>query len=555
MNLLLTIRSLFRREGTDEAARSLKTLKDQSSQIEMPRQMLSGSNGRNASDTADGVGKMDRANRKATESTVELNKAARGTSQTLLALKQVASGDIFGALRTATTAMTEKFAELGIKVGAVLGAFTVGWQVGSLIRDLTGLGKILDRLVVPPPVIAKSIRDMSAQKLAGLQAELDGARERLEKLQKAAEVASARIGSVIAAQAADVSKEGSIAEQNAGPDQRELISAQTKLRLAAIAKQSADEKKAVQEKNATLTQMELYALRDRLAAAQDEAQRLHSPELAPNANQSEEERTKTLSKIYEADQTVVALQNQLTKLVDEEQESKRRVLDAQTALTTAVTEEIVAQTALSDILKRNEELRIKGSLKAAGDAYTAEAESRKDREKAQFEVETPERKLNYLRNQANAVMGEMRGGQGPVNQARMNELIAEYYRLKKQAQDIEDSEKAKKDEASRKEAEQIERAKAAASEKAKQAKPVISVMSVVDLFELAPTARTEGRTLSTRLEGKGLPSRLEDRYGKIPKATPSQESTKDPASDIAKNTEDAKRILERIEKALQPPRK
>jgi len=245
MNILIRIKSLFSGEGFTAAQSELAATKASAASVKLPQELEKGS-------------------AKAEKEVDKLNKQLRGTNSALHATQALARGDIFGAINQSAAALSEKLGNMGKQLGAAFAGFGVGWQIGTMIRELTGLGNALDRLIVPPAVAAKSIRDMANERLAGLRAELDATKARMDGLAKAADEAAKRVEQAINARIAKREQAGVQAEQAASAEDRPIVAAQTSLDVSRQELEIARAKTAEEKRNADETAKAIAAEQERL---------------------------------------------------------------------------------------------------------------------------------------------------------------------------------------------------------------------------------------------------------------------------------------------------
>ena len=345
MNILIRIKSLFSGEGFTAAQSELAATKASAASVKLPQELEKGS-------------------AKAEKEVDKLNKQLRGTNSALHATQALARGDIFGAINQSAAALSEKLGNMGKQLGAAFAGFGVGWQIGTMIRELTGLGNALDKLIVPPAVAAKSIRDMANERLAGLRAELDATKARMDGLAKAADEAAKRVEQAINARIAKREQAGVQAEQAASAEDRPIVAAQTSLDVSRQELEIARAKTAEEKRNADETAKAIAAEQERLGWAEKQLAEAEAIfKVYKDLGRSEEVAVDVIT----ASERVVALKKQIEDL--------RKVAGAQAiALEVTQTAETKAETAV----KRAEgglkeaEARRESDRKAAADKITQE---------------------------------------------------------------------------------------------------------------------------------------------------------------------------------------
>jgi hypothetical protein len=469
MNLSILITSMFQRRGFNEAEQARKQLSNP---------MISQSGPLLGSTTA--ARQFSESAAKASDKATELAGKVNGVNRALHATEALARGDIFGAMSQAASALATRFARLGGILASGIGGLLAGWQIGSLISDLTGLGRALDRLLVPPPLIAKSIRTMANERLAGLQAELQTVKDRLESLAADAEKAAARIATVLEHRAANRAQEGLKAELAAAPEDRPVVAAKNKLDASTDNVAIADARKGEAEKAAAIATSELSAMRKRLADAETnlanssqteanrqlqasiaktealrkelqategmadeygtgspvDTSRLNKQILAEEAKQQELKVT-ILADTVSAQDAVKTLRAQLDAVIEQETAAKQRLLAAETAVTNATTDQIKAQNDLETATKSADAARMQSAANAQMVALIAASDAKAARDKVEFDNASPERQAELLKAKMQSVDAEAGGAAGPVNPARLDELAVERATLAKQVQDVE----------------------------------------------------------------------------------------------------------------------
>jgi hypothetical protein len=373
---------------------------------------------------------LKRSTEKTTLTSRDFAKGAQGVNTLLLATQRIASGDILGGLRMSFEALREKFGSIGVKLTAALGAFGAGWQLGTWIRDVTGLGNALDRLVAPTKVASASLRDLSMQRLTGLRDQLAGVKTTLEANTKAADDLIAKINLIAGARAAEARVAPPAPKPSGAPPAQE----QSALAAATAKRQTAQEVAGVLGADATRARAVLNDIRAQLRDIQAEKQRLQAGVFNPFTNQTETAPTSAFVDLRTKEEL---LSKALAGAQDLETAAIDRATEARTAMLNAMADERDARDALTAAMKEQAAARQQADASRATGAAMDRTKAKTDRETARFEIETPERQLNYLRNKAREVLAEARGDQGPVSPARKDELRAEFLSLKKRAADIE----------------------------------------------------------------------------------------------------------------------
>jgi hypothetical protein len=359
MNFLLTIRSVFRGEGTAAATKELDRLRTQT---------LTKLDSTNQTQT---LAPYESSVKKTTEATKELNKASRGTATAISALHQVANGNVLGGLRMAAEAASEKFGQLGVKIGAAFAAFGVGFQIGSMIREITGLGKALDRLLVQPPLISNSIRDMSNIRLAGLKSELEGLKTLFESLAKDASTAAGRIATVLESKlAAELQpmQEKLIA---APPEQRPVIKAEMRVVETKTRQDIAEATYAEDIKARAAAEAKLADLRARLKAAVDQQTTLEEKANTPNPFTGEKDRQSVaqLVELRAAREQVAMFETETLRLSNAILAVQEKEIQSQTALTNAVMATKAAEQDVLDLRKQTSDVAEKESAKKSNEHF------------------------------------------------------------------------------------------------------------------------------------------------------------------------------------------
>jgi uncharacterized protein involved in tolerance to divalent cations len=345
MNILIRIKSLFSGEGFTAAQSELTATKASAASVKLPQELEKGA-------------------AKAEKEVDKLNKQLRGTNSALNATQALARGDVFGAINQSAAALSEKLGNIGKQLGAAFAGFGIGWQVGTMIRDLTGLGNALDKLVVPTIGAQKSLRDMANERLSGLRAELDATKARMEGLTKAADDAAKRVEQAINAKIAKREQAGVQAEQAASAEDRPIVAVQTSLDVSRQELEIARAKTAEEKRNADETAKAIAAEQERLGWAEKQLAEAEAIfKVYKDLGRSEE----VAVDVKTASERVDALKKQIEDL--------RKVAGAQAvALEVTQTAETKAETAV----KRAEgglkeaEARRESDRKAAADKITQE---------------------------------------------------------------------------------------------------------------------------------------------------------------------------------------
>jgi hypothetical protein len=347
MNILIRIKSLFSGEGFTAAQSELAATKASAASVKLPQELEKGS-------------------AKAEKEVDKLNKQLRGTNSALHATQALARGDIFGAINQSAAALSEKLGNMGKQLGAAFAGFGVGWQIGTMIRELTGLGNALDKLIVPPAVAAKSIRDMANERLAGLRAELDATKARMDGLAKAADEAAKRVEQAINARIAKREQAGVQAEQAASAEDRPIVAAQTSLDVSRQELEIARAKTAEEKRNADETAKAIAAEQERLGWAEKQlAQAMAVVNVYKELGKERPE--ELLVDVKTASERVDALKKQIEDLRKVAGEQAVQLEVTQTAETKAETAVKRAEGGLKEAEARRESDR-----KAAADKITQE---------------------------------------------------------------------------------------------------------------------------------------------------------------------------------------
>lgn len=548
MNLLLTIKSLFRREGVVEANKQLANLKT-SAQSTFP----SVDEIKGASDRAEkGVKNLDTAGKSFGQTAEGMRERVARLSSAAAGLDMASrggSGAISG-LAQSLVSLGGKLGSLAASVGVIGAVGVAAYRVGTAFDRWLGISDRIARIVAGAKTLATSFGTVAAAIRAADNASLANLQRRISFLQETADAVVSTINSAAEEKASAIETAGKTTAANirasALPESaREPSAREAELEAARQAaaerlraadeelntrKQAEAEIRAELEKTIrrrTETEEQLGRLRQRIAGEMQTQQfrrlgEVFGPDQGNTARASD-------SSIYAASSArarAEGLAAREAELARQHEELSKAVEEATKRSQTAGVR--AAETAeelrrARDVLARERAVaEEKANISAIGEANVRKSEARQARESAQFEMETPERQLQYLRNRATAILNEARGANGPVDPALRDQLAAEYYRLKKQAETI-----------------QASQAKAAATTGAKspdtislpQRQPQIVASSTAELFDEAYARRAAslGRT----------PTRAK----------------RDPQEDVAENTRKTQATLERIEKTLQPPRK
>lgn len=262
----------------------------------------------------------------------KLNKAARGTNDTLFAMERFSQGDILGGIRASAAALSEKLGGLGKAIGGVLAGFGIGWQVGTWIRDVKGLGKALDNLVVPANIAAKSVREMTEANMVGFRAQVQATEKSMDDLGKKADEAAKKVAVAISARMARTAQAGQAKEAAAPEEDKPIVAAETRVELAKDQLSLAKATKEEQQKAAQSMDETIAAQRTALAIETES-------QAKAMARYKIQQRTGTLSAESIADiKTSQAKIEEITKHLERLQKAKDKQADAVTEADTAIVE-------------------------------------------------------------------------------------------------------------------------------------------------------------------------------------------------------------------------
>jgi hypothetical protein len=105
-------------------------------------------------------------------------------------------GDIAGGLEQMSASIVGTFGKLASRIGLIGAAFAGGWAIGKMIRDFTGLGKVLDGLIVPAKAVSNSINDMTKAQTKGLAEGFRAVASQLREVDANAKAASASVAAL-----------------------------------------------------------------------------------------------------------------------------------------------------------------------------------------------------------------------------------------------------------------------------------------------------------------------------------------------------------------------
>jgi len=260
----------------------------------------------------------------------KLNKAARGTNDTLFAMERFSQGDILGGIRASAAALSEKLGGLGKAIGGALAGFGIGWQVGTWVRDVTGLGKALDNLVVPANIAAKSVREMTEANMTGFRAQVQATEKSMDDLGKKADEAAKKVAVAMGARMARTAQTGQAREAAAPEEDKPIVAAETRVELAKDQLSLAKATKAEQQKAAQ--SMEETIATQRIALALETKSQARAME-----RYKIQQRTGTVSAEGIADiKTSQAKIEEITKHLETLQKSKDKQAEAVTEADTAI---------------------------------------------------------------------------------------------------------------------------------------------------------------------------------------------------------------------------
>jgi hypothetical protein len=368
--------------------------------------------------TDDLIGRTDRTSL----SQRDLTRATAGTNVALIALQRIASGDVVGGIRMSIEALSSKLGSFGIRLAGAAAAFSAGWQVGTWIRDITGLGNALDKLLAPATNAKASITTLANARLTSLRSELDGVRNSLTESAKNATELIAHLDSISKARLANQQLAQVDAARGASPSNAPVIAAAAALDNARVTPEQRegvgrlDDVAREAKTNVQKMEQDLSDARKKLALA-DYTYRY----MKEGGVRDESE----ILNAAIARNTIEELQRQLPGARDAEEKAADNARNAHTNLTKALIEETKARDALHAAVKKQNDDREATLAATQATAAKKESDARAQRESAQFANETPERQLNYLRNKARQINAELRGDNGPINQAVRDQLEAE----------------------------------------------------------------------------------------------------------------------------------
>lgn len=98
----------------------------------------------------------------------------------------VLRGDVASGLAMIGQSLIGRFGALAAKLGLIGAAFAGGFQVGKWIRDFTGLGNALDKMLIPAAQVSHSIEDIAKKRTDGLNKSLADTRTNLKEIDTAA---------------------------------------------------------------------------------------------------------------------------------------------------------------------------------------------------------------------------------------------------------------------------------------------------------------------------------------------------------------------------------
>jgi hypothetical protein len=126
----------------------------------------------------------------------KLREKVLRTRSAAAGFQDILRGDIASGLTQIGASFMGKFGSLATKLGVIGAAFGAGWGIGKWLRDVTGIGKWLDKLVVQAPIAAKSISDMVRVNVGDLSKSLEATRDRLGEIKKTADQAAAALNAM-----------------------------------------------------------------------------------------------------------------------------------------------------------------------------------------------------------------------------------------------------------------------------------------------------------------------------------------------------------------------
>jgi hypothetical protein len=356
----------------------------------------------------------------------QLQRATAGTNVALIALQRIASGDVVGGIRMSIEALSTKLGNFGVQIAAAGAAFSAGWQVGTWIRDITGLGNALDKLLTPAADTKASITTLANNRLTALRAELDGVRNSLNESAKSAGELISHIDSIAKARLADRQLAQLTAARGASPANAPVIAAIAALDNARISPEqkagvsSMDNVAREASENRQKIQQDLSNARTEL----DRATKTYKEKQSQGVRDDSE-----ILKAAIARNTINELTRQLPAALADEEKATDNARNAHTALTLAMIEETKARDALHAAVKKQNDDRAASAL---GDPAAAQG-ALNARNAA---IPNPDT-LESLRARGRAILDEARGNLGPVDDTRRRELAAEFATLKQKAADIQ----------------------------------------------------------------------------------------------------------------------
>jgi hypothetical protein len=224
------------------------------------------------------------------------------------------------------------------KFGLIGAAASGGWKVGTWIRDFTGLGKVLDRLIVPAKEVSNSIADIVKKRTDGLNASLAATRTNLKEIAGAADKAAQAFVALNEKEAAgvDLGVQQGIAKLRAGaealPEQerkeqapvlqakeQELV-AQGRFKQAELAVSSAQKTEEANQKALQSTRSEIKKTEQDLVKynkAKEEAERLGrlvAPEARAGSLGSQKELSTQLANLKTAQTQIDTAKEHLKEL-------------------------------------------------------------------------------------------------------------------------------------------------------------------------------------------------------------------------------------------------
>ena len=212
----------------------------------------------------------------------ELRQPLLRTRGIIVGLGQVLRGDFAGGFATMGRSAMGTFGTIIGKLGAIGAAFGAAFAVGTAIRNITGLGKWLDKLVVPAEQVFVSIRDMAKVQTAGLEKGLKDIAGNLNEVVRNAKAAGAAMEAM--AEGRNALAEAEIEQKvkafrEANPQGGPIVEAQEQRLRAEAALPSRQRDVSTSEQQAKIAKDALAAVQDQIRKNEAAIRQYHKTEI------------------------------------------------------------------------------------------------------------------------------------------------------------------------------------------------------------------------------------------------------------------------------------